>query len=49
MKVEDILKVVVPIAVVGGMALFLLSRITPPSGGAPPEGTKAEITGIQVA
>jgi hypothetical protein len=49
MKIEDILKVVVPIAVVGGMALFLLGRITPPAGGAPPEGTKAEIARIEIA
>jgi hypothetical protein len=45
MKVEDVLKVVVPIAVVGGMTLFLLSRITPPAGGAP----KAEIAKIEIA
>jgi hypothetical protein len=48
MAVEDILKVVIPIAVVGGMALFLLGRITPPAGGAPTKGAKAEITEIQV-
>jgi len=46
MEMENILKLIIPVAIVGGFAIFLLTRIQPPP---PPPEKLVEVSEVSLA